>query len=236
MAKPGADALPTGRPAARCDAMVTAGFGVSRSCGGLRPAAVWLRQAPAAGAARAAGADGRGRRAEEARRPARAPAPLRARQLGASRQRQHAGSTRSVQALSQKWFFHSRIAANTRTGSATRVPRYLLPIRPPPARGSARKGLVAFSSPSGSAAWACRPRAAAVARFARGERAVAGLDAPWRSRCWRACIRARSRPWCRRAARRASRARRTSAPACPRTRRPQPQAKSVSPQKSAPAP
>ena len=76
------------------------------------------------------------------------------------------------------------------------------PTRPPPARGSAGTGW--WPSPR-RACWAASagPRRAACGRAprARASARVAGLDRAWRSRCWRACIRARSRPASRRAAR-----------------------------------
>src|SRR3981189_437304 len=49
--------------------------------------------------------------------------------------------------LDQSWFFHWRSAANTPTGSLTRLPRYLFADSMTAGRFTRKNGLVAFSRP-----------------------------------------------------------------------------------------
>src|SRR6185436_15643045 len=98
------------------------------------------------GGRRGRGDDGRGRLLGRDRRYRRRGRPgLRRGRRNASleneRQREEGGE-------SQNLFFHSRIAAKTRTGSATRAPRYLFADSITAGSRQRRNGLVAFSSPS----------------------------------------------------------------------------------------
>src|SRR5258706_1399108 len=136
----------------------------------------------------------------------------------------------------QNLFFQSRIAANTRTGSATRAPRYLLADSTTAGSRQRRNGLVAFSSASvlgtvglpasrkrWSRAWralsawlfgstACaKPMFASVYSCPQYTFVSSGSAASFESDAY-ICS------------------------AVPSNRRPQPHAKSVSPQKRAPAP
>src|SRR6185436_12204230 len=94
---------------------------------------------------------GRGRRRDDWRRRVRDGNGLR-RRLGFRRGRRDAAREHEEQRResgdSQKVFFQSRIAANTRTGSARRLPRYLFADSITAGSRQRRKGLVAFSSPS----------------------------------------------------------------------------------------
>src|SRR5207253_3710740 len=136
----------------------------------------------------------------------------------------------------QNRFFQSRIAANTLTGSATRAPRYLFADSTTAGSRQRKNGLVAFSSASvlGNvglpASRSLRSRASrAVSASLSGSTAFAKpMLASVYSWPQYTLVSSGS------AASLASEANICSA--VPSNRRPQPQAKSVSPQKSAPAP
>src|SRR5258706_76590 len=137
---------------------------------------------------------------------------------------------------SQKLFFQSRIAANTRTGSARRLPRYLLADSITAGSRQRRNGLVAFSSPSrlGSvglpSARSLRSRASRISSARLPGSTVLAKPMLASVYSWPQYTFVSSGS----AASFASEAYICSA--VPSKRRPQPQANSVSPQKNAPGP